>query len=196
MMKVGIVGIGAVGAATAMAIVLRARVRELILINRNRAHAKAVATDMHYGVPLSPLVRVADGEYSDLAGARVTIIAAGVNEKSGGATDRNDPLGRLRLLDANVKVFEEIVPRIVEVAPQSVLLIAHRPAGTAGRCDRKLAAYHLFELGSAASQLAIVLASAAIITGLTFLVYLAGALGVVGAVLGLIAWQAPTMLHL
>ena len=32
--------------------------------------------------------------------------------------------------------------------------------------DHKLAAYHLFELGSAASQLAIVLASAAIITGL------------------------------
>jgi L-lactate dehydrogenase len=44
-----------------MAIVLRARVRELILINRNRARAKAVATDMHYGVPLSPLVKVADG---------------------------------------------------------------------------------------------------------------------------------------
>ena len=62
--------------------------------------------------------------------------------------------------------------------------------------DRKLAAYHLFELGSAASQLAIVLASAAIITGLIFLVYLAGALGVGGAALGLIAWQAPTMLHL
>ena len=62
--------------------------------------------------------------------------------------------------------------------------------------DRKLAAYHLFELGSAASQLAIVLASAAIITGLTFLVYLAGGLGIVGAGLGLIAWLAPTMLHL
>jgi malate/lactate dehydrogenase len=39
MMKVGIVGIGAVGAATAMAVVLRARVRELILIDRNRARA-------------------------------------------------------------------------------------------------------------------------------------------------------------
>jgi L-lactate dehydrogenase len=83
MMKVGIVGVGAVGAATAMAIVLRARMRELILINRNRARAKAVATDMHYGVPLSPLVTVADSEYSDLAGAGVTIIAAGINEKSG-----------------------------------------------------------------------------------------------------------------
>jgi hypothetical protein len=62
--------------------------------------------------------------------------------------------------------------------------------------DHKLAAYHLFELGSAASQLAIVLASAAIITGLIFLVYLSGLLGVVGAALGLIAWQAPTLLHL
>jgi malate/lactate dehydrogenase len=55
---VGIVGIGAVGAAIAMAVVLRARVRELILIDRNRARAKAVATDMHYGVPLSPMVSV------------------------------------------------------------------------------------------------------------------------------------------
>jgi len=62
--------------------------------------------------------------------------------------------------------------------------------------DRKLAAYHLFELGSAASQLAIVLASAAIITGLIVLAFLAGALGLVGATLGLIAWQAPTLLHL
>ena len=62
--------------------------------------------------------------------------------------------------------------------------------------DRKLGAYHFFELGSAASQLAIVLASAAIITGLIFLVYLAGALGMVGVGLGLIAWLAPTALHL
>jgi hypothetical protein len=62
--------------------------------------------------------------------------------------------------------------------------------------DRELAAYHLFELGSAASQLAIVLASAAIITGLTFLVYLAATLGIVGAGFGVIAWLAPTMLHL
>ena len=100
-MKVGIVGVGAVGAATAMTLALRARVRELILINRDRARAKAVATDMHYGAPLSPLVRVADGDYSDLAGAGLAIIAAGVNEKAGGATDRNDPAGRLRLLEPN-----------------------------------------------------------------------------------------------
>jgi L-lactate dehydrogenase len=31
------------------------------------------------------------------------------------------------LLDANAKVFEEIIPRIVEVAPQAVLLVATDP---------------------------------------------------------------------
>jgi hypothetical protein len=62
--------------------------------------------------------------------------------------------------------------------------------------DRELAAYHLFEFGSAASQLAIVLASAAIITGLAFFVYVAAGLGILGATFGFMAWLAPTMLHL
>jgi malate/lactate dehydrogenase len=44
--KLGIIGVGAVGAATAMAIALRARVRELVLIDKDRARARAVATDM------------------------------------------------------------------------------------------------------------------------------------------------------
>jgi L-lactate dehydrogenase len=92
-MKLGIIGVGAVGAATAMAVTLRARVRELVLIDRDRARARAVATDMHYGVPLSPLVTIRDGNYDDLEGAGPVIIAAGVNEKAGGAL----PTGAIRL---------------------------------------------------------------------------------------------------
>jgi L-lactate dehydrogenase len=92
-MKLGIIGRGAVGSATAMA-ASRARVREIVLVNHSRA--RAVATDMHYSVALSPMVSIRDGDYADLADAGLTIITAGVNEK----TDRNDPAGRLRLLDA------------------------------------------------------------------------------------------------
>jgi len=126
-MKLGVIGVGAVGAATAMAVVLRARVRELVLIDKDRARARAVATDMHYGVPLSPLVTIKDGDYDDLEGAGLVIIAAGINEKAGGATDRSDPAGRLRLLDANVRVFETIAPRLVKVAPDAVILIVTDP---------------------------------------------------------------------
>lgn len=126
-MKLGIIGVGAVGSATAMAVALRARARELVLIDQNRARAKAVAVDMHYGIPLSPIVTIRDGDYDDLAGAGLVIITAGINEKAGGATDRNDPAGRLRLLATNVKVFEDIVPKVVNAAPKAVILIATNP---------------------------------------------------------------------
>ena len=126
-MKMGIVGVGAVGSATAMAVALRARTREVVLIDKDRARAKAVATDMHYGIPLSPIVTIRDGDYDDLDGAGLVIITAGINEKAGGATDRKDPDGRLRLLDTNVKVFGEIVPQIVAAAPKAVILIATNP---------------------------------------------------------------------
>jgi L-lactate dehydrogenase len=126
-MKLGIIGVGAVGAATAMAVALRARARELVLVDRNRARAKAVATDMHYGVPLSPLVAIRDGDYDDLEGAGIVIIAAGINEKAGGATDRSDPTGRLRLLEANVTVFASIVPKLVKAAPDAVILVLTDP---------------------------------------------------------------------
>ena len=62
--------------------------------------------------------------------------------------------------------------------------------------DKAQSAYHLFEYGSAALQLAIVLASAAAVTTVMWLAYVAGGLGVVGAILMLIGFIAPTLVHL
>jgi L-lactate dehydrogenase len=55
------------------------------------------------------------------------LLTAGVNEKTGGATDRNDPQGRLRLLAQNAKIYRDIVPRIVAAAPNAVLLVVTDP---------------------------------------------------------------------
>ena len=60
--------------------------------------------------------------------------------------------------------------------------------------DVAVAAYHNYELGSAAYQLGIVLASAAVITGMIALAYAAGGLGVIGLIftgLGLLAPELP-----
>ena len=51
-MKIGIVGTGKVGCACAMATVIRGSAREIVLVNRTRKTAEAVATDIRYGVPL------------------------------------------------------------------------------------------------------------------------------------------------
>jgi Domain of unknown function (DUF4337) len=62
--------------------------------------------------------------------------------------------------------------------------------------DLSLAKYHHYELASAAFQVGIVLASAAVITGTLALAWLGGALGIVGLVLTLFGFFAPHALPL
>ena len=126
-MKLGIIGTGNVGCAIALAAVARGSAREIVLVNRTRRTAEAVATDIRYGVPLSPPVDIKDGDFDALAGAGVVLITSGVNEKTGGATDRNDPQGRLRLLDKNAAIYRDIVPQIVRAAPNAVLVAVTDP---------------------------------------------------------------------
>jgi L-lactate dehydrogenase len=140
-MKIGVVGVGRVGAACALSLVVRGSAREVVLIDRTRARARAVAADLRYGVPLCPEVTLRDGDYADLAGAGLVMIAAGVNEKSGGATDRNDHEGRLKLLDTNVGVFKNMVPKIVKAAPDAVLLIVTDPPDPLADLTRRLAGH-------------------------------------------------------
>jgi hypothetical protein len=62
--------------------------------------------------------------------------------------------------------------------------------------ERARAAYHLFEYGSAALQLAIVLAGAAALTSVMALALVSGGLGVLGLLLTALGFYGPTLLHL
>jgi L-lactate dehydrogenase len=147
-MKVGIVGAGAVGSACLMSLVMRGCAREVVLVNRNRKRAEGVVTDVQYGAVLSPPVAVRAGDYSDLTGSSVVIITAGVNEKSGGATDRNDPVGRLRLLGANASVFQDIVPKIHNAAPKALILVVTDPPDALADVVRSLGHEHVLSAGT------------------------------------------------
>jgi hypothetical protein len=74
--------------------------------------------------------------------------------------------------------------------------LAARAKEAEKRRDRSLAAYHQYEMSSAALQLAIVLATANIITGVAFLLWGAVGLGAVGMAFILIGYLAPTAVHL
>jgi L-lactate dehydrogenase len=126
-MKIGIVGAGRVGSACALAAVVRGSARNIVIVDRTRKRAKAVATDLLYGSPLCPKTAVVDGDYDDLTDAALVMVTAGINEKAGGATDRSDPQGRLRLLDTNAEIYRDIVPRIVRAAPRAVILVVTDP---------------------------------------------------------------------
>jgi L-lactate dehydrogenase len=126
-MKVGIIGAGAVGSACLTALVASGCAREIVVVNRERKRAEGLVTDVQYGAVLSPYVELRAGDYSDLDGAALVMITAGANEKTGGATDRNDTAGRLRLLDTNAAVYQSIVPQIHAVAPQALALVVTDP---------------------------------------------------------------------
>jgi hypothetical protein len=74
-------------------------------------------------------------------------------------------------------------------------LMARAKEGEAKR-DRAMAAYHQYEVASAAVQIAIVLASAEIITGVIALLWLAYGLGAIGVVFSLLGFFWPTAVHL
>jgi L-lactate dehydrogenase len=75
--------------------------------------------DLNHTVPFAHPTRIWAGDYADCAGATVTVVAAGANQKPGET--------RLDLLKKNAAVFGEIVPRIVQHNPDGILLIATNP---------------------------------------------------------------------
>ena len=140
-MKVGIVGAGAVGTACMFAMALRGSAREIVLVNRNYERARGAVTDLQYGSVLAPAVSLRPGEYADLRGAAMVVITAGANEKSGGATDRNDPAGRLRLLGANAAIYRDVVSRIAAAAPEALLLVVTDPPDPLADLARRIAGH-------------------------------------------------------
>jgi L-lactate dehydrogenase len=138
-MKAGIIGMGSVGRAAALAAMQRGSATELVLVNRHAELSQAVALDLGYGAAISLTPTVRSGGYDDLANAGIVVIAAGVNEKHGGATKRADPAGRLRLLEQNIAVLRDIVPPLAEAAPDAVIVIATDPPDPLADVARSLA---------------------------------------------------------
>ncbi len=118
-MKVGVVGCGFVGATAAYALVMRGIGREIVLVDKNPARASAEADDIYHAVPFAHPLEVTQGGYEALGGCRVVIVAAGVSQKPGES--------RLELLGRNAGVFKEVIPQILDHAPDAVLLIATNP---------------------------------------------------------------------
>ncbi len=118
-MKVTVVGAGMVGASAAFAMVMRGAASEVVLVDRNRALAEAQAQDILHATPFAYPVRVTVGDYADMAGSGVVVLAAGVSQKPGET--------RLELLGRNAAVFAEIVPQVLGHAPDAVILVATNP---------------------------------------------------------------------
>jgi len=132
--KIGIVGSGLVGATAAYAMVMRGIGREIVLVDLNRGRAEAEADDIRHAVPFAHPVNIWAGDYADLAGCRVVVITAGVNQQPGET--------RLQLLARNAAVFRQVVPTILTHAPDALLVVATNPVDITTHLTAQLAALH------------------------------------------------------
>ena len=132
--KIGIVGSGLVGATAAYAMVMRGIGREIVLVDLNRGRAEAEADDIRHAVPFAHPVNIWAGDYADLAGCRVVVITAGVNQQPGET--------RLQLLARNAAVFRQVVPTILTHAPDALLVVATNPVDITTHLTARLAARH------------------------------------------------------
>ncbi len=130
-MKVGIIGAGLVGSAAGYALVLRGVASDVVLVDMNRERADAEAEDILHATPFAHATRVRGGDYRDLAGAEVVILAAGVAQKEGET--------RLALLDRNARVFADILPRVLDAAPQTLVVVATNPVDIMTQVATRLA---------------------------------------------------------
>lgn len=118
-MKVGIVGSGFVGSVTAYSMVLQGVCSDLVLVDIDHRLAEAHAQDILHATPFSHPVHIAAGDYEDLKGADIVVVAAGVAQRPGET--------RLQLLERNAQVFADVIPKVCRYVPDAILLIATNP---------------------------------------------------------------------
>ncbi len=126
-MKIGIIGAGYVGTACAKAMLLRGSCHKIVLVDIKRDRAQGVCTDLSHGEVLTQPTMIVAGDYTDLEGAKIVVITAGINEQAGDATNRKDSLGRLRLLKPNAQIYADIVPQIAQIVPEAPILVVTDP---------------------------------------------------------------------
>jgi L-lactate dehydrogenase len=133
-LKIGVVGSGLVGATAAYAMVMSGAGREIVLVDKNMERAQAEADDILHAVPFAEPLDIYAGDYTALKGCRVVVMAAGVNQKPGET--------RLQLLERNAAVFRDVIPNILDNAPDTVIVVATNPVDIMTHLTAQIAVEH------------------------------------------------------
>jgi L-lactate dehydrogenase len=118
--KVAVVGAGSVGATLAYACLIQGIGRTIALYDVNAAKTRAEMLDLNHGLQFVPQATVVGSDDIEVCrGADLVVITAGAKQKPGQT--------RLELAEANVNLSRKLVPRLLEVAPDAILLLVTNP---------------------------------------------------------------------
>ncbi len=117
--RIVVIGAGHVGSTAAYALMLRALVSEIVLIDSNAALAEAEAADIADANALARPTRVWAGSYADAATATIAVITAGA------ATRGTE--SRLSVLSRSGVIVGECVESLMHAGFAGIILVAANP---------------------------------------------------------------------
>jgi len=129
--KLSVIGAGAVGSSLAYAALIRGSAREVALYDIDSARVEAEVLDLAHGTPFTGAARITGGADLDVVvGSNVVVITAGAKQRPGQT--------RLELAGVNVGIIRDLMPKLVERAPDAVYIVVSNP------CDVLAVAAHRF----------------------------------------------------
>lgn len=118
--KLSIIGAGAVGTSLAYAALIRESAREVALYDIQTEKVNAEVLDLAHGTQFTGASRITGGDDLDVvAGSDVVVITAGAKQHPGQS--------RLDLAATNVGILRDLMPGLVERAPDAVYILVTNP---------------------------------------------------------------------
>lgn len=118
--KISIIGAGSVGTAIAYASAIQGVGKEIVLYDLNGPKATAEILDLQHGLQFVPSTSVYGGDDLGVCrGSDVVVITAGAKQKPGQS--------RLDLAGANADITRDLVPKLLDLAPDTLLLFVTNP---------------------------------------------------------------------
>jgi L-lactate dehydrogenase len=118
--KLTVVGAGSVGTSIAYAALIRGSARQIALYDIDAKKVEAEAHDLAHGTQFTPTSMVTGGaDIEVVKDSSVIIITAGARQRPGQT--------RLELAGVNAGIMTDLIPKLLEHAPNAVLILVTNP---------------------------------------------------------------------
>ena len=131
--KISVIGAGAVGSATAFALMNHNVATDIVIVDINKEKAEGEAMVISHGRVFVEPVNIIAGDYPDTQDSDIVIITAGLAQRPGET--------RIDLVNRNIEIYKQMVPEIVKYNPDAILLVVSNPVDILSYVTYKLSGF-------------------------------------------------------
>lgn len=131
MTKIAVIGAGAVGATLAYTCLLRGLARSLAIYDLNGPKVRAEALDLAQGLQfMAPAQVTGSDDIAVCEGADIIAVTAGAKQQPGQT--------RLELAGSTTGMLRDLMPKLVEVAPEAIIIMVTNPVDVVTYAAQKI----------------------------------------------------------